>query len=54
VDYFELGVFVEVLQASCDSVYDLVPLSPVELFSFLGVYTSLISSESQGGQCMQR
>jgi hypothetical protein len=37
----------EVLQASCDSINDLVPLSPVESLAFLGVYTSLVSSEME-------
>ena len=36
----------EVLQASCDSIYDLVPLSPIELFAFLSVYVPFIISES--------
>jgi hypothetical protein len=35
VDYFELGVFVEVLQAPSNAVYDLVPLLPVQLLTFL-------------------
>jgi hypothetical protein len=35
VDYFELGVLMEVLQASSDAVYDLVPLLPVQLLTFV-------------------
>jgi hypothetical protein len=35
VDNFELGVFVQVLQASSDAVYDPVPLPPVQLLTFL-------------------
>jgi hypothetical protein len=43
--YFELGIFMEVLQASGDSIYDLVPLYPIKLLAFLGVYATPISSE---------
>jgi hypothetical protein len=44
--YFELGVLVEVLHASSDSVYNLVSLSPVKLLAFLGVYATVSSENS--------
>jgi hypothetical protein len=37
VDNFELRIFVEVLQAPSNAVYDLVPLLPVQLLTFLNV-----------------
>ena len=36
--YFELGVFMEVLQSSSDSVYDLVPLGPTKLLALHNVF----------------
>ena len=45
--YFELGIFMEVLQASSDSIYDLVPLDPIKLLAFLSVYATFMSSKSR-------
>jgi hypothetical protein len=33
--YFEVRIFMEVLQASSDSVYDLVSVFPIQLLAFL-------------------
>jgi hypothetical protein len=45
--HFELGVLVEVLHASSDSAYNLVPLSPIKLLAFLVVYATSISSDNR-------
>jgi hypothetical protein len=37
VDYLELRVLVEVLQATSNAVDDLVPLSPIKLLTLVGV-----------------
>jgi hypothetical protein len=50
VDYLELRVFVQVLQAPSYPVYDAAPHCPVQLFTLLSVCSKEIKSRSESSR----